>query len=82
MRTPPLIRLLEGINQMWARLLGLMDIEPLVPWEDPRADRDLEGSLSMMGSGRVGRLSSPEPLGQLIARARQPGTRFGPSASG
>ncbi len=33
----------DGINQMWAQLLGLTEIEPLVPWEDPTAEGDPEG---------------------------------------
>ena len=59
----------EGINQMWAQLLGLTDIEPLVPWEDSSAAGDPAGAPEMIGSGRFGRLVDPEPLGQLIARA-------------
>lgn len=52
-----------GINQMWAELLELSDIEPLVEIED---DRDRPSS---DGAGRMGRLPNKMTLGELVRKA-------------
>jgi dinuclear metal center YbgI/SA1388 family protein len=52
-----------GINQMWAELLGLESVEPLIV-----DDADAEAT-PLVGSGRLGRLAEPEPLGRLLSRA-------------
>jgi dinuclear metal center YbgI/SA1388 family protein len=54
----------DGINQMWASLLGLESVEPLVVTSELASDE-----LTSDGSGRFGRLPEPDTLGQLIARA-------------
>lgn len=58
----------EGINQQWAESLSLQSIEPIVEVRaadvamgDAVADQDL-------GSGRIGKLSSPTPARDVIAR--------------
>ena len=60
----------DGINQMWADLLKLQSVEPLVvvgdvdePVDADRADKELEGA------GRIGLLDRPTTLGELIDRA-------------
>lgn len=50
-----------GINQQWAEALQLQGIQPLIPGEP-----DLPGT----GTGRYGRLESPQTLGQLILRLK------------
>ncbi len=47
----------DGINQMWADSLGLQSVTSLVP-QDPQAGID--------GAGRVGKLSQPMSLDQLV----------------
>ena len=66
----------EGINQMWAQLLGLTNIEPLIPWENPGAEGNPEAAAitagsCTLGSGRYGRLPTALPLGRLVARAAE-----------
>lgn len=58
-----------GINQMWAELLQLHSIEPLVPIEQSDQGLPTAGEESVEGSGRIGRLAEPATLGELIARA-------------
>ena len=77
----------DGINQMWSQLLGLTNVEPLLPWEDPSAERNpAGGSLAIgagtLGAGRFGRLSSAEPLGRLVARAAQAVNASAPRLAG
>ena len=55
----------DGINQMWAELLNLRSVEPLVVI----GDDDPSNSSQVDGAGRVGRLETPTTLGQLIDRA-------------
>ncbi len=67
----------DGINQMWAELLGLHSVEPLIAAsvesdsagsEGSGAGSGIDGS-GMDGCGRFGRLHQPEQLGHLVARA-------------
>lgn len=55
---------LSGINQMWADLLGLESVEPLVASVEPATDASAAD-----GSGRCGRLAQDETLGRLVRRA-------------
>ena len=50
----------EGINQMWANSLGLKSVVPLI-LQDPSSD-------SSDGAGRVGKLSEPISLDELVRR--------------
>ena len=64
----------EGINQSWGDLLGLVDLSPLVEWEDAKdaetsVKGDPEPTPAVVGSGRYGQLSSPQLLGQLVRQA-------------
>jgi dinuclear metal center YbgI/SA1388 family protein len=58
----------SGTSAVLARLLGLQDLEPIVPGVDPS-----------QGIGRVGRLAEPTTLGKL---ARSLGTLLPATASG
>ena len=53
-----------GINQMWADLLGLQSVQPLVTPSEGAAD-----DVAADGSGRFGRLAQSLPLQELVARA-------------
>jgi len=53
----------EGINERWARGLGLADIEPLTTRME-----DVDGR--RLGAGRCGRLPRPEPLSQIASRVK------------
>jgi dinuclear metal center YbgI/SA1388 family protein len=52
-----------GINQMWAELLGLSGVEPLVAVENDSDPSRVDGA------GRLGRLAESRPLGELVQRA-------------
>lgn len=54
----------QGINQHWATMLGLTDVETLLPTES-----DLENEAPLEGTGRLGRLAAPETLASLATRA-------------
>jgi dinuclear metal center YbgI/SA1388 family protein len=53
-----------GINQMWAELLELVSVAPLV--EATESETDEPG---VDGSGRLGRLAQSTPLNELVQRA-------------
>lgn len=60
---------IDGINQMWANLLKLQSVEPLVVTDDVTASELAAGGSGIEGAGRVGRLEQPTTLGELIQRA-------------
>jgi putative NIF3 family GTP cyclohydrolase 1 type 2 len=53
-----------GINQMWADLLELDSVEPLVVVSESETDDSI-----VDGSGRLGRLSQSIPLSEVVIRA-------------
>ncbi|QDU82860.1 Putative GTP cyclohydrolase 1 type 2 [Polystyrenella longa] len=56
----------SGINQQLAELLGLTHIEPLRPLEDQSV-----GPHSLAGAGRWGRLKTPVPFDEFVARVKE-----------
>ena len=66
----------SGINQAWAELLGLVDVEPLVPFADGQAadlaKQDSTKPDSMpWGAGRLGRLEGDMTIADVTAKAAQ-----------
>ena len=63
----------EGINQRWSELLSLQSVETLLPAAGETQARmgshDGDSSLSIEGTGRLGRLAEPESLHSLVHRA-------------
>lgn len=59
----------DGINQMWADLLKLQSVEPLVVVDDVAAGGLASSGQGAEGAGRIGRLDKPTTLGELINRA-------------
>ncbi len=63
----------EGINQRWSELLGLQSVETLVAVageaKTSTGSQDDRASLSIEGTGRLGRLAEPESLHSLVHRA-------------
>lgn len=62
----------SGINQMWAETLKLQQIVPLVDLPDQDASDEYDASAnskSLLGAGRVGKLSQPVPLRELVNSA-------------
>ncbi len=59
----------DGINQMWADLLKLRSVQPLVEIGDVEADDAASSGQQLDGAGRSGHLDQPTTLGQLIDRA-------------
>lgn len=54
----------EGINQMWADLLGLQSVQPLVLADDRQTDQ-----VALDGAGRLGSFNEPVSLQALVTRA-------------
>ena len=59
----------DGINQMWATLLGLEEIRPLVVADATAVIESTADAEAPDGAGRFGRLQQPERLDQLVRRA-------------
>jgi dinuclear metal center YbgI/SA1388 family protein len=59
----------DGINQMWADLLKLRSVQPLVVIGDDEAGTDASSGQQPDGAGRSGHLDEPTTLGELIERA-------------
>lgn len=52
----------DGINQQWAEMLGLLDVEPLV-------DKPLDNA--RLGSGRCGRLAQPAAVRAVAGKVKK-----------
>lgn len=59
----------DGINQMWAELLKLQSVEPLILPTEVAGSQPTSVARGVEGAGRVGRLEQPTTLRELIDRA-------------
>lgn len=58
----------NGVNEILARMIGLDDLQPLVPADPAVSDPAVD---EPVGMGRIGRLAEPVALGELALRIKK-----------